>query len=302
MEPEVTPGLTIYFMVEPGPLELQAWLLVASLRVNCGDPLRLVGFCRADRVEGLQPDTLDWLEAQDVLLVPMENDFPDGYPAGNKLIAGDMLPPAEWVMFMDTDMALVRPARFLEVAAPGCVNLCLDTVNGWSDDPAQWAALYGAAGLALPEARVELESGQVSIPIYNAGLVLYPAAEAAHFGRQWIETARIVDAAPEVGRKRPWLDTIALPVALARAGAPGVNVLPMDWNCTTRLAGEATRVLHYHGYRQLFGAGWAERLGEILVAAGSPHRTLDALGRHYRDVLKAPGDVYRRAMRHGTMG
>lgn len=111
--------LTIFFMVEPGPLELQAHLLIASLEVNCRDAYRLVAFYRDDWADDLNPATKDFLASTKTVLRTLTNTFADGYPAGNKLIAASLVKASGWSLFMDTDTMLARPTSFMSQAA-GC--------------------------------------------------------------------------------------------------------------------------------------------------------------------------------------
>ena len=293
--------LTVFFMVEPGPLELQAHLLISSLVVNCLDPLRMVAFCRHDRIDSLHAWTRDYLHKNDVELRPLVNDFADGYPAGNKLIAADQIEAQGWSVFMDTDMLLVRPSSFLDEAAGTRVGVCADSVNGWTKDDRQWLKLKERLNITSLGRKIKLAAGGLSYPLFNAGLVMFPPAgeNEKHFGNLWLETALNIDGDDEIVNKRPWLDTIALAGALARDEAPGSRPLSMDWNCTTRLAGDTTRVLHYHGIRQLHEYGWNHCANRMLERSRSPFATLAEATKAHAKTMKVPGDLTRRAMRHG---
>lgn len=299
-QPETGP-LQVAFMVEPGPLELQAHLLMASLDLNGRDRMEITGFCRDDRMSSLHPETVGFLESCGARVAPITNTFPDGYPAGNKLFASAALNPARWGVFLDTDMLLMRPSRFLDEAVPGRLGVCLDTVNGWSQDKAQWAALHKAVGLDGPIHELALRSGQVSMPIYNAGMVMFPPARKGEAGpaQQWLNLALQIEECEEVINKRPWLDTLALAVLVRDARGPRLRPVDVAWNCTTRMADDTTRVLHYHGLRQIHGFGWLDRVNDMLARSPSPYNTLNEAMHHHRHELKVEGDLARRAMRHG---
>lgn len=300
-----TPLLKIFFAVEPGPLEVQAHLLIASLTLNCRDRFVLTAFCRVERIGGLQAETRAFLERNDVSLMPIVNDFADGYPAGNKLIAAGGISGADWYLFLDTDMVMMRPASILAAAGPGQAALCLDTLNGWSAKPDQWAMLFGTFGQPVPAEIISYPIGLAAPPIYNAGLVLFPgngpsdAPDGPHFGQQWLEAARTLDRLPTLEAKRPWLDTIALLPALASFSPLGPTRLDRDWNNTTRLATDEAIIVHYHGLRQIKQYGWLDRVDAVLRASASPFDSLFALAHHYKRDLGVAGDVFRRAMRHG---
>jgi hypothetical protein len=295
--------LTIFFMVAPGPLELQAHLLVASLKVNCQDDARLIAFCRDDQIDLLHRETVEFLDLNDVELRALTNDFEDSYPAGNKLIAASMVPGDGWSVFLDTDMMMVRPGRFMEETVPGRISACLDTVNAWSTDPSDWAVLYDGLGAEPPAFDVHLIDGGRSHPMFNAGMILFPPADQGqpHFGRIWHDVARRIDANPDVIRKRPWLDTIALAATPWLKGSPGVRILDSSWNCPPRHANADTRILHYHGVRQLGIFNWHPVVNDILSRSRSSFDSINRAIHHFANEMKVGGDVRRRAMRHGLM-
>lgn len=298
--------LKIFFIVEPGPLEVQAHLLVASLLLNCRDAFSLQAFCRTERMAGLQAETLQFLSDCGVRLQAIDNDFHDGYPAGNKLIAAGAVSDADWFLFLDTDMVMIRPASILAEAEDGKVAMCLDTINGWSEQPSQWQMVYGAFGLPVPDEVISYPHGNTGPPLFNAGLILFPGAgpERRHFGWHWLKTARALDALPGLARKRPWLDTIAILPTIGRFPQFGPTRLSRVWNNTTSLARDDAKIIHYHGLRQIKEFGWLDRVDAILGASRSPYDSVWHLAYHYKRDLGAEGDLFRRAMRHGlhTLG
>ena len=292
--------LTVFFMVEPGPLEAQAHLLVASLMVHCRDLFTMVGFCRHDRIDDLHPETHSFLALNGVALRSIENTFEDGYPAGNKLIAASAVQADGWAVFMDTDMCLVRDTSFMSVAVADRPAVCLDSVTGWAHNDGDYQAVANALGFAQFPPKQRLWGGTTAHPTYNAGLLLFPPAARGgkDFGQRWLENALIIDAAEEVGHKRPWLDTIALAGSIAKERH--FRPLPLEWNCTTRMADAQTRILHYHGLRQIRGYGWTERVSAILAASPSPYDSFQAFMHAHKVDMGLTGDLERRAMRHGT--
>ncbi len=291
--------LTIFFMVEPGPLEAQAHLLVASLMVNCRDHFRMVGFCRHDRIGALHPQTRSFLESCGVVLRPIENSFADGYPAGNKLIAASQVQAEGWALFLDTDMCLMRDSSFMSLAVGDRTAVCLDTLPGWARSEDDYKAVAEALGFAGFPPEVRHWSGQVAHPSYNAGLILFAPADrkARDFGQRWYANALVLDRDDRIANTRPWLDTIALAgtIAQERYHRP----LPLEWNCTTRLADDATRVLHYHGLRQIRGNNLTGQVSGILAASPSPYNTFGDFMHAHKVGMGLPGDLERRAMRHG---
>jgi hypothetical protein len=291
--------LTIFFMVEPGPLEAQAHLLVASLMVNCRDLFRMVGFCRHDRMDGLHPETRSFLESCGVTLRTIENTFADGYPAGNKLIAASRVQAEGWALFMDSDMCLMRESSFMSVAVRDRTAVCLDTLPGWARGENDYKAVAEALGFGGFPPQLRFWDGKVAHPSYNAGLVLFAPAgrDGKDFGRRWYDNAMVLDRHDGIARKRPWLDTIALAGTIAQER--NHRPLPLEWNCTTRLADAQTRVLHYHGLRQIRGNNLTEDVSRILAASPSPHNSYADFMHAHKVEMSLPGDLERRAMRHG---
>ena len=293
--------LTVFFMVEPGPLEPQAHLLIASLLVNCRDNFRMIAFCREELVEGLHENTISFLAANGVALRPIENSFEDGYPAGNKLIAASSVRAEGWAIFLDTDMALVRESRFMDVTSGRRVSLCLDTVIGWAKADSDFQDVANELGFDGFPRKQPLWGGRESHPTYNAGLVFFPAAEGEDedFGQKWLAVAKQLDAAEQIQNKRPWLDTIALAGLAAKES--NIRPLELEWNCTTRMADESTRVLHYHGLRQIRQYGWQSTIDEILARSPSPFDTYASFISAYKQDKTIEGDIERRAMRHAII-
>lgn len=269
--------------------------------MNCRDNFRLVAFCRDDRVDDLNPATKEFLAAMHTELRTLTNTFADGYPAGNKLIAASLVSSAGWSLFMDTDMLLVRPTSFMSQAAGRRVSLCVDTVNGWTNLDAQWEALAQNLDMASLGPKIVLRGGATSYPLYNAGLILFPPAGQGRsdFGHVWYETALRLDRDEAIENKRPWLDTIALAACVMRDQS--ARPISEDWNCTTRNASASTRVLHYHGLRQLRQFDWENRASAILAASSSPYDNLNDAVTGHREDLGVKGDLWRRAMRHGHL-
>ncbi|MEM9967901.1 MAG: hypothetical protein AAF755_07365 [Pseudomonadota bacterium] len=293
--------VTVFFMVEPGPLELQCHLLVSSLLVNCLDELKLIAFCRADRVARLHQETITFLKENEVELCELENDFKDGYPAGNKLIAAREIEAGDWAVFLDTDMIMTRPSSFLSETVEGRVCVCLDTTNAWSTRDKDWAALFETFDAQISGYKIRMRDGGVSYPLYNAGFVMFqtPSKGTDHFGRQWYNCAKKIDANEAIIKRRPWLDTISLATSLALPNSPAFRSIDSAWNCSTRDADEATRIVHYHGVRQLKIYGLVKKVDSILRHSSSRFNSLeDAITYHSND-MNIAGDLQRRAMRHG---
>jgi hypothetical protein len=110
----------------------------------------------------------------------------------------------------------------------------------------------------------------VVLPYYSAGFVLFPETHRTPKGQSfpevWYDTACGIDAIPDLPGKRPYLDQLSLPVAIARAGL-GWNELPEERHYI--LGGVRRRdplpqdkdisVVHYRRWKVLEWAGIADK-------------------------------------------
>ncbi len=222
----MTPRLGIAFIVEPPVYQVMACYLAASLREQFGETVALYGYCPEHRWRDLDPDVRTLLARMRCDLRPFhaEGRFAPAYPHGNKILA--LLEPreTEFSAFMDSDILCLRPNRVESLIHPGHVALTPAASMIWADQSV-WTAIYGAVGLAVPEERFRLmrqKRGQPRIPYFSSGLLAFPEAhrtpEGLSFPQVWMEVAQTLDAAPEIPRKRPYLDQMSLPLAIAKAG------------------------------------------------------------------------------------
>ncbi|NVO57051.1 hypothetical protein HW561_14745 [Rhodobacteraceae bacterium B1Z28] len=204
--------------------------------------------CRHDRINRLQPETISLLQANDVELLSISNPFHDGYPAGNKIAGAALEREAQFSVFLDTDSFLIRETSFLDIAEPGKICLCPETRNAWTNRPRVWRRVYAQFGLPKPTPDLQLLLGDLSHPFFNAGMVLFPSGD---FGKLWLDTALNIDEMEGIHGRRPWLDQISLPVAVARLGDGALKIVDRAWNDTPDIPNEDTRLLHYHRPRRL---------------------------------------------------
>ncbi len=278
MPEKTTKKIAVFFNVEPGPLEVQAHLLVNSLKLFCEDYHSLHAHCRSDRIDELQPETRTMLASRDVELRVLENPFSDGYPAGNKIAGAALERDADFSLFLDTDTFLTQNTSFAEIAYPQKVSVCPETRNAWTNRPRVWRQVYALFGLPKPEAKVQLLLGQFSHPFFNAGMVLFPTGS---FGDLWLDTAQQIDKMTGLRGRRPWLDQISLPVAIARYGRDALNSVSRIWNDTPDLPDEGTRLLHYHRPRRLRVRGRMHLADLVFQSSGSEFESYGDLIRYY---------------------
>ncbi len=152
------------------------------------------------------------LEALDVDLVPFT--FGDlqvegkGYRILNKVRALAAF-GSRPVLLCDSDLFFLRsiPAAYLI----GRTVPSATPEHGRHDFP--WERLYAHFNLLPPSFQVLCGSGEASPPWFNAGLVHAP--NAAALGAEWERICLAINAMPWVPERWPYLDQIALPLAMA---------------------------------------------------------------------------------------
>ncbi|MEO0344090.1 MAG: hypothetical protein AAF198_11700 [Pseudomonadota bacterium] len=290
--------LTIAFMVEPGPLELQGSILAHSLKLNCKDDFQIAAYCRDIYIDHLNPFTIEMLAQCGATIEPIKNPFEDNYHAGNKLVVADLDHGTDWVMFMDSDMILLKEAHFLNLSRQGHVSACVANVNVWSNEDKDWVRLLQRQSISdLPE-KISLRKGDQSRPLFNAGLLLF---ENNGFGKDWLRNALDIDADASLKNKRPWLDTIAIPATLFRGNGYPMHTLPSTWNETTALQDDETIVLHYHGIRSLGDHQRIDVVNQVIKQSDLPFEGVVRMSKFYSRQLEIKGNLNRRALRHASL-
>ncbi|MTH66214.1 hypothetical protein [Paracoccus shanxieyensis] len=251
----------------------------------------LIAYCPAEKADKLPPQLREYLAATNTRLelMPTEGVFSPHYKQGNKLIACAQPRPHAFTIFLDTDTVLWQKFDLAEMVAHGAVCAAPEGRYTWGKPEGHWERAYSVFGMAVPEERIKLaRTGAVSPPYFNAGVVTFPNAPVkgfTNFADCWLQTALELDK-PEhpVPTRRPWLDQIALPIAIARAG---LNFKTLDdrfnlslthnaivegmWEKKRlRFQGEIdridavdARILHYHvvpAFRGLRYEGYADDL------------------------------------------
>lgn len=236
---DATGHVSISFVCEPGRLEAQAVLLAASLReLHPGLDL-LAAVPRA-----LPVATTRVLDELGVACVPIVNPLAADYPIGHKLAA---LAAGESIglrVFLDSDMLCMRAPAWDTLGRHAFAAKPADLAS--FGDQVQWARLYRRFGLPLPASRVAAtHSDELMLPYFNAGMLA--TTEPRHLAAVWVEACRAIDAMADIAPKRPWLDQIGLPLAVARLGLRTL-VLDEDWNYPAHLRplrGQPA-LIHYH--------------------------------------------------------
>jgi len=249
----------IFFVADGARLELQSWLLAASLaQAHDGQAgVQLYAYVSPEWLPqiGTVTKSIYRKAGVDLRALPPLPDWAKPYPHGNKIVAAtDTRGPGRSI-FLDTDMVCLKPLNALSDLPDTHVAAAPEGRPTWGPDD-RWQRAYDHFGLPLPEARVQLLRGTrpEHLPYFNAGLVAMPEAPQAdgkRFADHWLETALDFDHRCAIANKRPWLDQITLPLTMARFGYTA-HVLDESWNYSLSHRGsdiEATpdaHILHYH--------------------------------------------------------
>lgn len=282
-----TPRLTVYFIVEPPAYELMACYLAASLRVQFGDSVALVGYCPAEKFDSVQQDVRIVLERLGCDLRPMQvaGRFDPAYPHGNKLLATLERRDTEFSCFMDSDILCIAPNSVDNLIREGHVSLSKAASMNWAPQTV-WDRIYQTAGMEMPEERFKLmkqKKGQPRIPYFSSGLFVFPEQhrneDGLSFPEVWMQIAQTLDRDDEIPKKRPYLDQISMPLAIRKAG--------LDWNILPDaqhfiLGGnargeplpedETIYTVHYRNWSVLKEIGLSRRAKDMLEAQAGVRR------------------------------
>ncbi|MCT8161174.1 hypothetical protein [Pseudoruegeria sp. SHC-113] len=231
--------VTGYFFVMDGlRFESQAILLATSLRRQMGPKTPIIAYVSEPKLAEITRVTRHVLRNRNVEIRALSVEgagWATPYPHGNKILAACARREGWDVsVFLDTDTVCLAPMDFSDCAEAPCLAAVPEGVPTWGRNIEDWEAAYASLGLAVPEARVRLTRGRNRRmpPYFNAGLVAFKeeATEGgARFPEVWLETARHLDHDTAIAEKRPWLDQISLPIAMARMGARMI-VKPESYN------------------------------------------------------------------------
>lgn len=276
------PEYSFIFVCQHGDLEIKAMLLAASLHHFVSCPYEMV--VAVPQPESLyrapDPSTLKMLQDLGGRVAPIHNQIDPTYPIANKISAMAVPTAGRRRIFLDTDFLCTRPLGGdprLDVPF-GAVPAAMVT---WGKNVSDWDRAYARFGLTTPPVRVKtVTSRQDTPPYYNAGFVLAAEDVADALSRTWLECAQVLDRDPTIPEKRPWLDQIALPIAVTRLGLPH-QFLDETFNCpgsARLLAAGLPQFCHYH--------------------ALLPLKRLPALNQLVRELAAAHPVLHQRMMTH----
>ncbi len=289
-KPDVAPGASgtpgagaafdVLAVAQAGRLGFEALILTASLRLS--DPGFAGRLILAEPQPGgawpgdprLAPEVRQELLRLGAHILPFTaTQFGAAYPRGNKIEALCALPPGRPVLFLDTD-TLVTGALSQVAFDRGYPTASMRREGTWPKPTlygpgiaAIWGALYARAGLDIAPTLdpTQPEGHWERFLYFNAGWVW--AGDGRALGRAWRDAALMVrdDPPPEMVCQPidPWLDQIALPLAVARLGGgrPGPALAGLDGDVTC----------HWRALPLLYARD-SDRVVAVLEAAVRPNR------------------------------
>lgn len=237
------------FICQGGPLEIKALLLAASLarHMHCNGEIVVAIPSPPEIWKQPSSITLDTLEMMGARFVPIFNNVNNDYPIGNKVSCLSIETTADKTVFLDSDILCMR-SFFHENRFHSPVSLRPAGAKTWGGGANDWQDVYDLFDIETPSTRIMTTvTLEESMPYFNAGVIF--ADTDAGLGRMWTESCRLIDANPEVKDKRPWLDQIALPIAIMRMNL-GIDELDNSYNhpgiLSTNQADRPPLFLHYH--------------------------------------------------------
>jgi hypothetical protein len=202
------------FVCQQGELEIKSMLLATSLKLFLqGDYELVAAIPQPENHWGrLSEKTQALMQILKIRSQPIVNNIDKNYPIGNKVACLGIDTSADQIVFLDSDILCLREFNFpfnLPFSAKSA------DLNLFSSDITVWKQIYDLFNLPLPYRRVMASSsGELMVPYFNAGVIAIQNGLALK--PVWEECCQIIDATHSITNKRPWLDQIALPVALAR--------------------------------------------------------------------------------------
>lgn len=284
----------ILVVSQRGRIEHEAALFAASLRMQSP------GFSGRLYVAEPQPGPL-WpddprmsaevraiMERLDATPLPFDSTaFGTAYPHGNKVEAMAALTEGRPTVFFDSDTLITGEISELDLGAAPTASMRRE--NTWPKGPeaeAVWRDLYIRFGLDF-DASVAPADDWTRFLYFNAGLVYAPEPRA--FAADWLRMMTVIRESPPEGQPLyPWLDQIALPLAILAngGGRPSGDF--------TRLDGALSR--HYRKLPLLFATADDATL-DTLARIAAPNWLKKVLKRHepfHRFLYRGDGAQARR--------
>jgi lipopolysaccharide biosynthesis glycosyltransferase len=237
------------FVCQQGGLELKSMLLAASLKryLRCDYECVAAIPQPAAQWGSVSEDTLAFMQSLGVRSVLITNRFGKSYPIGNKLACLGIDTPADKLIFLDSDILCVRefspdtispnPSSIFGSALESVGEMkgifdapfsAVPSVMLFTRDINRWQQIYNLFDLPLPQWQVLCTgTNELMLPYFSSGVIA--VQNGLGFAEIWEDCCRQIDADASITNKYPWLDQLALPVAVAHLNLM-VNVLDDRFN------------------------------------------------------------------------
>ncbi|MFC2112201.1 hypothetical protein ACFLTA_02950 [Bacteroidota bacterium] len=183
---------SVYCILQPGELEVQTLILFCTLKKNLKGDYSITVCIPGGLMDHFQPETtylLDLLGINSITFYnpTLENsaDLKNGDYFSNKYHPLPLLPDSDYVVFIDSDMLLVRKLDFSEVLKKAdffAKPVCYMNENHWED-------LYGLFEMKEPSLRVRgTVDRKIGPPYFNGGFFAIKNALAENLLNNWLVT------------------------------------------------------------------------------------------------------------------
>ncbi|ARU57715.1 hypothetical protein OLMES_3694 [Oleiphilus messinensis] len=235
------------YVCQHGLLEIQAMLLTVSL-------VRYAK-CEHEIVAGiphgqLEPESLQLLAKLNVKTVSIEPTV-TGYLNSHKIALLEKVTEdfkAEYYLLMDSDILCQANFSGIDMMSAHDIALRVAGISKTWKDIQQWGVVYDLFEMPYPASRVISTYDRTPMwPYYNAGVICIRHGVA--FPEAWRKACLKIEAADHIKSKRPWLDQIAIPIAVQSLQ---LNVLQLESRYNSWPGTEASAIFnHYHRFDRL---------------------------------------------------
>lgn len=223
--------LAFVFVCQKGKLEVMAVLLACSIRCCSGEKYELIAAIPTpfDAYGQISMETEEALKSLGVRIAYINNPISREYPIGNKINCLSIATDADILIFLDSDMLMLRDIKPFEVEE---LKVGIGAVSATKAHCSEkvWKQLYSLCGLPTPESRVLTPDCKHSmLPYFNAGFIAKD--RSVSLAKIWGETAEYLDGEISVPFKikRPHLDQMSLPISAGKLGMD-ISAIDKKWN------------------------------------------------------------------------
>lgn len=223
-------SIGLFYIVEPPRYSAFSTALLASIRKYIGPEVKVFGYCPEHRMAEIPQAVTNLHHSLGAEIRPLrtEDRWDQPYPHGNKMLAALDDRGTDQSVFLDTDIYFTAPVSIDAYSSPNEIICSPAASMSWGGEE-EWAKIYSAFGLPLPQERMELlrrRGKHKYLPYFSSGLIGFPeyTPDGRRFAEIWYETARTIDRIPDLAKKRPYLDQMSLPIAMRQSGLPWRNL------------------------------------------------------------------------------